>query len=735
MSSGSSSQHCVRCERHLHWIEILVRDENNQPFNNIKGKLYESNSYMPIDITIGEEPVLLKSLTSGPVVIVLDYESWLNDAQQRTPFKGDVSDSPVQSWVKDNPLGYLNSPRKLVDITIGDLTSKPIQSPFLHDENENKIFSDLSARQKSGQLGELKLITDKSYVLRVRGSNYLTLRFGMFFDGTGNNTYSSAWGLQEYEKYYSKWKGIYDTDCSILAKNKSTTTKNIKTKDLSDDCFKLPLQDFYDKAAVCNEPTNVQKLHDLYCSPDNHTNYNQDENKIEHAIYVTGVGTESCDTIKSVEESNWGAGLGFNKYGVNEKTERGAELLVRFIINDLKVFIKKLNVSDIDGISRFEFDVFGFSRGAAVGRNFINLILRNREIEIFDGKTVWSKVREELKNLEYSLPSFFDFNKNKSCEIMFAGLYDTVASVANLFCGDFSNHNDYNPLVKLWLDPSRVRNLVHLTADPSIEVRWNFCLNKINKAENFKEYTLFGAHSDIGGGYIASPTLKEEDYYLPMYENKIIHQIKFTDTKAIFSSPKYKNSIYKDIDDLPDDILNKYRKDIKKYIDRECKSGWKKDDYVIHLNCSVSPYPSSMKEYIYTISIQRPVLVNGLLPRLYLRLMFGLAQYYGVPMSDKDGTVWTNKNRYNLYYVPDNYKHPDLPELESLPFGNICHNVLEEAKNGKLYSVLKENKFLEDLKLHNLIHHSAAEGLVNEPTYDEDKERYYRACFSCKEGQ
>lgn len=115
--------------------------------------------------------------------------------------------------------------------------------------------------------------------------------------------------------------------------------------------------------------------------------------------------------------------------------------------------------------------------------------------------------------------------------------------------------------------------------------------------------------------------------------------------------------------------------------------------------------------------------------------MFGLAQYYGVPMSDKDGTVWTNKNRYNLYYVPDNYKHPDLPELESLPFGNICHNVLEEAKNGKLYSVLKENKFLEDLKLHNLIHHSAAEGLVNEPTYDEDKERYYRACFSCKEGQ
>ncbi|MCA2017876.1 DUF2235 domain-containing protein [Vibrio tritonius] len=731
----NTAGHCIFCESFSHWIEIIIRDEHNQPFDNIKGTLYAPNGIQKFPITVGEDPILIKNLAPGKVYIELDYEQWLNNAQKRAPFDGEKQNSPVDLWLNNNPTGYLETDRQLFNITVGDLAKKPISNPYIV-EDEGKVYSDLSTRQKAGMLDELKLETDKSYFLKVRGSNYITLRFGMFFDGTGNNTYSSTWGLNEYENYYSKWKRIYDSNCSILAKKKSTSVTKIKTKELGIDCFKMPNSEFYKKSAVCNEPTNVQKLHDLYCSPENHTNYNKNDKKIEHAIYITGVGTENCDFVKSAEESNWGAGLGINKFGVNEKTERGMDLIIDFIKNEFVKIIDDSESVDIDGVGRFEFDVFGFSRGAAVARNFINYLFNKSSLKKSYEKPMWlALVNEELNKLGLPLASFFNIEENRSCEVMFAGIYDTVCSVANIFCGDFSNHNDYNPLVKLWVDPKRVRKLIHLTADPNIEVRWNFCLNKINEADNFKEYTLFGAHSDIGGGYIASPTLSKDDYYLPMYENKVIYEIKFNETKAIFTPPTYKNGTYNDVEDLPKSILMKYKDEIDEYVERECSSGWKKDNYVITLNSLKSPLPNQMNEYIYTLSLQRFVLVDGLLPRLYLRLMFGLAKYYDVPLDDNKGDIWKNKTAFKYYYVPDSYRHPDQPDLDYIQFGKICDSVLEMAKNGIVHPILESSEFLDALKDHNLIHHSSAEGLVNEPTYDKDKQCYHRKVFSCSKGQ
>ena len=84
------------------------------------------------------------------------------------------------------------------------------------------------------------------------------------------------------------------------------------------------------------------------------------------------------------------------------------------------------------------------------------------------------------------------------------GLFDSVAAIVNPLSGDLLAHNDRNHPVKLYLDPGKVGHVVHLTA--AHEHRKNFALNSIRNRDgslpaNFREITLPGVHSDIGGGY------------------------------------------------------------------------------------------------------------------------------------------------------------------------------------------------------------------------------------------
>ena len=36
------SPHCTVCENRTHWIELMVVDEHNQPFDNVKGELIDA---------------------------------------------------------------------------------------------------------------------------------------------------------------------------------------------------------------------------------------------------------------------------------------------------------------------------------------------------------------------------------------------------------------------------------------------------------------------------------------------------------------------------------------------------------------------------------------------------------------------------------------------------------------------------------------------------------------------
>ena len=84
------------------------------------------------------------------------------------------------------------------------------------------------------------------------------------------------------------------------------------------------------------------------------------------------------------------------------------------------------------------------------------------------------------------------------------GLFDSVAAIVNLAAGDVLAHNNRNHPVKLYLDPGKVGQAVHLTA--AHEHRRNFALNSLRNRDgslpaNFREISLPGVHSDIGGGY------------------------------------------------------------------------------------------------------------------------------------------------------------------------------------------------------------------------------------------
>ncbi|WP_345971278.1 DUF2235 domain-containing protein [Sulfurimonas sp. HSL1-6] len=110
-------------------------------------------------------------------------------------------------------------------------------------------------------------------------------------------------------------------------------------------------------------------------------------------------------------------------------------------------------------------DVFGFSRGSAEARDFVNRI-----------------------NAAYK--------HDANVRIGFVGLFDTVATIGLA--------NEVNIGFNLNLSNDSAEKIVHLTAKD--EHRHNFPLESLRRADgtteaNTEEIALMGVHADIGGGY------------------------------------------------------------------------------------------------------------------------------------------------------------------------------------------------------------------------------------------
>ncbi len=261
----------------------------------------------------------------------------------------------------------------------------------------------------------------------------VNITMGVFFDGTKNNKYNIDFG----DNIKKGWRYL---------------TSKVKTTDSYESSY-----------------SNVAKLWDMY-----YVNNKGNADSIAK-VYIEGPGTSSPERdwnsrfkdeegfVSSKEgDTTGGSAFGNGQTGVNAKVERACDL----ICQKLSSLIRGEKIS----LGTLTLDVFGFSRGAAEARCFVNCI---------------EKDKRQIANVSKRIPM---------------NSFDTVSSFApnSSISPDFTNDVKELALNIPNFMPS-VEEIVHFVA--ADEYRENFSLTTIDSASNGMQVVLPGAHSDVGGGY------------------------------------------------------------------------------------------------------------------------------------------------------------------------------------------------------------------------------------------
>jgi type VI secretion system secreted protein VgrG len=303
----------------------------------------------------------------------------------------------------------------------------------------------------------------------------ITLRIGLFFDGTGNNQANAAATAQCRQLDLVRYKPNEMEDIE-------TVCKQYGFGDFDGTAFNSAPDNSYG-----NAPSNVVHLHDLY--PDNTAMPMKDGADTGYVkVYLEGIGTRSG----AKDATFVGQGLGLGETGVLARVSQAPSVL-----KEQLSFFEHANPDS--AIRRVEVDVFGFSRGAAAARHCANEFLK-------PGCGVFKDV---LKAGSFGLQ--INFDPAVDVRINFIGLFDTVAAIARVPRADLSVSDDTNFGVNLYLPPGCARQVIQLRAMD--EYRNNFSLNSVGKPH--LELCLPGVHSDLGGGY--RPRAREHLWLTPPF--------------------------------------------------------------------------------------------------------------------------------------------------------------------------------------------------------------------------
>ncbi|KAG1717026.1 hypothetical protein ID866_249, partial [Astraeus odoratus] len=219
--------------------------------------------------------------------------------------------------------------------------------------------------------------------VRVRG---ITLTVGVFFDGTGNNRANS----DDLRMAYAHCAGLVGEEraraCEKYEKHARAGLGN---------------------ASWQGGPTNISRLFDLY-QPSDELNDNETEAQVK--VYVSGIGTADGESDSMLGKA-LGSSLIRQFEGVVTKTDEALDK----ISAELSRFIK-LNRDKV-AITKVQFDLFGFSRGAAAARHFANRMM-NQDAEIAAAID---------KGLDLT-----GHHRKAAGEVRFLGLFDTVAAIGSL---------------------------------------------------------------------------------------------------------------------------------------------------------------------------------------------------------------------------------------------------------------------------------------------------------------
>ncbi|MCT2387074.1 phospholipase effector Tle1 domain-containing protein [Erwinia pyrifoliae] len=298
----------------------------------------------------------------------------------------------------------------------------------------------------------------------------ITLTIGVFFDGTGNNAINANNMLQA---------------CSA---------RNFDLNDAEAGAIlgKCAREDFgipgIGAASYSGYYTNIHWLSTLYKKV-----FSANSRDVQKAIYIDGIGTQAGQP-----DSMIGQGLGISDTGVIAKTDKAIAQLADILTESIEGLNSHFSACE-RVIKSLQFDIFGFSRGAAASRHFAN------RIHSAD-PAMTSAISKGLKGKP--------FNGKPAGKIRFIGIFDTVAAIGRPLNG-LNPHNADTGDVNIVLRPGVADKVFHITA--AHECRFNFALNSVKPA--WPELALPGVHSDIGGGYLP---LVKEDLFLTRPQTDIV---------------------------------------------------------------------------------------------------------------------------------------------------------------------------------------------------------------------
>lgn len=289
-------------------------------------------------------------------------------------------------------------------------------------------------------------------------SREITLSIGIFFDGTGNNALNVQNMLKAYNVDHNDLSNPEAE--SILAK---IARENFGVSGSG----AISYTGYY---------TNIHWLSILYKKA-----VSGDDSVVQAGIYICGIGTDSGKPDRKLALT-----FGISDTGVVAKTNKAISLLVKTISASVEDIRRKSACEIV--IKQLQFDLFGFSRGAAAARHLANRIQS-------EDPALIRAIGEGMANAT--------FTGSPSGKSRFIGIFDTVAAIGVPVNG-LNPHSADTGDVRLILRPGVAEKVFHITA--ANECRFNFALNSVKPA--WPELMLPGAHSDIGGGYL--PVTKED---------------------------------------------------------------------------------------------------------------------------------------------------------------------------------------------------------------------------------
>lgn len=335
----------------------------------------------------------------------------------------------------------------------------------------------------------------KTVVSKKKPVRGVTLTIGVFFDGTGNNQENTASRLMRFNECSAQQQGVNQKD----AQSCEDFLKDITKDNLSNGSYR----GYY---------SNIHWLNSLYIADQTLL---EEQTQAQIQTYISGIGTAAGKSDSAI-----GMGLGTSILDVFEGVVTKTDEAMEGITHALSEFMT-FNLNPDFCIAKIQFDVFGFSRGAAAARHFANRVMEQ-------DSAIASAIVKGLRG---------DFYDGKpSGEVRFLGIFDTVAAIGGI-SNFFDINGRRNPRVKLELRPSVAQKVFQITA--MNEYRYNFSLNSIQGM--WPELALPGAHSDIGGGYnpVGSSFQENESLFLSCPEFEIVSDdTKETDTRVFRNAEK-----------------------------------------------------------------------------------------------------------------------------------------------------------------------------------------------------